>query len=376
MTSLPRSPDRSRSRYDRVVVTKRLLVLLLVVATASPARADLDPCACSPNRPGFFRQDALTGLWGGRREAMRDAGFTALLTYAGEVFTSPNVDNSTSFAGLGVLALDADLGKLVSDHLGLAHVTGVGIHGDGLSDQLMDVYGVSNNVAPDDVRLFEAWVEQPVSRLTIRAGLLAADQEFILAKHGTALLNATFGIISQLPVDVPGPVYPVATPGVSVRAELPHALVRAAFYDGDQQNSHGIPTAIGDDAFAIGEVELEDTLKLGGWHHTDHRSGVYAIADRQFDRYVGGFARVGYSRGQPIDLYIDTGLRIGPGPLRERDFASVGLAFARTELGAQTAIEATYQLQLGWVTFQPDFQLLLLRDRTAAVMATRVVIVL
>ena len=359
------------------MVGKSLAITCALLASAQSARADIDPCACSPNRPGFFRRDALTGLWGGKREAMRDAGFTALLTYAGEVFTSTtDLEKRATVAGLAVLTLDADLTKLVSEHLGAMHATGLGIHGDGLSSQLMDVYGVSNNVAPEDVRLFEAWIEQPVKMVTVRAGLLAADQEFILAKHGTVLLNATFGIISQVPAIVAGPVYPVATPGVSVRAELPHALVRAAIYDGDQQNSHGIPTALGDDAFMIGEVELEDTLKLGAWHHTDHRNGVYAIADRQLDRYVGGFARAGYSSGQPIDVYIDTGIRIGPGPLRERDFASVGLAFARSEMGAQTAIEATYQFQKAWFAIQPDFQLLLLRERTAAVLAARVVIVL
>lgn len=354
----------------------RAATALAVVLAAAPAHADIDPCACSPNKPGFFRQDALTGLWGGNREKLRDAGFTALLTYSGEVFASPTVDDSTNLAGLAVLALDGDLSKLISDHLGAAHVTALAIHGHGLSSKLMDIYGVSNNVADQDLRLFEAWYEQPIKMVTVRAGLLAADQEFILAKHGTALLNATFGIISQLPVDVPGPVYPIATPGVSVRAALPHATVRGAIYDGDQQNSHGIPTGMGDDAFVIGEVELEDTLKLGGWHHTNGRNGVYAIADRGFDRYLGGFARVGYSPDQAVDLYIDTGIRIGPGPLRERDFASVGLAFGRADVGAQTAIELTYQYQQAWFTIQPDFQLLLLRDRTAAVTAVRVVIVI
>ncbi len=354
-----------------------LAVALVLVASSAVAHADLDPCACSPNRPGFFRRDALTGLWGGRREALRDAGFTALLTYAGEVFTSTaDLDTRASIAGLAVLALDADLTKRVSEHLGAVHITGLAIHGHGLSDQLMDVYGVSNNVAPEGVRLFEAWIEQPVTFLTIRAGLIAADQEFILAKHGTALLNATFGIISQVPSIVPGPVYPVAAPGVSVRAELLHALVRGAIYDGDQQNPHGIPTRLGDDAFVIGEVEIEGTLKLGGWHHTDHRNGGYAIVDGQLDRYVGAFSRVGISPHQAVDVYIDTGIRIGPGPLRERDFASLGFAFARTPAGPQTALEATYQLQVGWATIQPDFQLLLLRERTAAVMAARVVIVL
>ena len=279
----------------------KALVLLLALTATAPA--EIDPCACSPNRPGFFRQDALTGLWGGKREAMRDAGFTALLTYAGELFTSANagLDKRTTIAGLGVLSLDADLSLLLSDHLGAAHLTGLGIHGDGLSDQLMDIYGVSNNVAPNDVRLFEAWIEQPVKMATIRAGLLAADQEFILAKHGTALLNATFGIISQLPVNVPGPVYPVATPGVSVRVTVPHALIRGAIYDGDQENSHGIPTGIGDDAFMIGEVELEDTLKLGGWHHTDHRNGIYAIADRMellLSSFIHRRARPGVTGGR------------------------------------------------------------------------------
>jgi carbohydrate-selective porin OprB len=351
--------------------------LALVILSAAPARADIDPCACSPNKPGFFRSDALTGLWDGKREALRDAGFTALLTYSGEVFAAPNVDNAgAKLAGLAVLALDADLSKLVSDHLGAAHVTGLAIHGTGLSAELMDIYGVSNNVADQELRLFEAWIEQPVKMVTIRAGLVATDQEFILAKHGTALLNATFGIISQVPVDVPGPVYPVATPGVSIRAEVPHALVRGAIYDGEQQNTHGIPKALGNDAFVIGEIELEETLKLGAWHHTTGKNGVYAIVDRGLDRYVGAFARAGYSRDQMVDVYIDTGIRIGPGPLRERDFAAVGFAFARTDLGAQTALELTYQYQQAWFTIQPDFQLLLLRDRTAAVTAVRVVIVI
>jgi carbohydrate-selective porin OprB len=360
-----------------VSLGKSLAIALALLVGSRTARADIDPCACSPNKPGFFRQDALTGLWGGNREKLRDAGFTALFTYSGEVFTSTKLDKDAAIAGLAVLAIDADLSKLVSDHLGAVHVTGLGIHGEGLSEQLMDVYGVSNNVAPSGVRLFEAWIEQPVKMFTLRTGLIATDQEFILAKHGTALLNATFGIISQVPVNVPGPVYPVATPGASLRAALPHVTARAAIYDGDQHNSHGIPTQLGDDAFVIGEIELEETLKLGAWHHTDgNRNGVYAIADRGFDRYVGGFTRVGYSPDQMVDLYIDTGIRIGPGPLRERDFASVGLAFARTPAGAQTAIEMTYQFQKAWFTIQPDLQVLLLRDRTAAVFATRVVLVL
>jgi porin len=359
-------------------VGKSLAIALALLVGSRAARADIDPCACSPNKPGFFRRDALTGLWGGNREKLRDAGFTALLTYSGEVFSSPNLSHSAKIAGLAVLALDGDLSKLLSDKLGAVHVTGLAIHGGGLSTELMDVYGVSNNVAKQEMRLFEAWIEQPVKMVTIRAGLLSADQEFIIAKHSTALLNATFGIISQLPVNVPGPVYPDATPGVSARAELPHMTVRGAIYGGEagQHDTHGIPNGLGGEAFVIGEAELEETLKVGAWHHTSGKNGYYAIGDHQLDRYVGTFARVGYSKDEPVDLYIDTGIRIGPGPLRERDFASIGFAYARASVGGQTALEATYQYQQAWFTIQPDFQLLLLRDRTAPVLAVRVVIVI
>src|SRR5262249_40441679 len=137
--------------------------------------------------------------------------------------------------------------------LGQLHVSAFAIHGHGLSAELADIYGLSGNVAPRDVRLFEAWLEQPISKATIRVGLLSADQEFILAAHSTALLNATFGIISQLSWNLGGPVYPVAAPGASARLELDGFTARLAGYDGDQNQDHGIPQSLGPDSLVIGE---------------------------------------------------------------------------------------------------------------------------
>jgi len=351
-------------------------VLLLVCAATADAAPKHDPCACSPAKPGFFRRDVLSGDWGGLRDDLHDDGITVAATYAAEVFAAPGLPRDAVMAGLAVLAIDADLATLLHDGLGTVHVSGLAIHGDGLSAELMDVYGVSGNVAPADARLFEAWIEQPIERFTLRAGLLSADQEFVLARHSAALLNATFGIISLFSADILGPVYPVATPGASARFESDAVTVRAALYDGDQRNDHGIPTAVGDHAFAIGEVELAQTFKLGAWHHSVHGSGYYAIASRQLERYLGAFARVSASPDQAVRLYIDTGIRIGPGPLRPKDFASVGIAFARAGVGAQTVVEATYQLQAGWLTVQPDLQLLLLRERTAGIAGVRVTVAL
>ena len=353
-------------------------VLLCIGSTLARADVKEDPCACSPAKPGFFRRGNLTGDWDGERDKLKDDGVVPQLVYAGEVFAAPGLPHELRTAGLLAAQLDLELEKLVHDGLGQVHISAFAIHGHGLSAELDDIYGVSGNVAPSDVRLFEAWIEQPIDKATIRAGLLSADQEFILAKHSTALLNATFGIISQLSYNLLGPVYPVATPGVSARLELTGFTARAAIYDGDQHNDHGIPQSVGPNSLVIGEVAVGELVQVGAWHHSTRGNGYYAILDHQLERYLAGFVRYGTSPNQFVSQYIDAGLRIGPGPFREHDFIGVGIAYAKTAdmaLGEQTVYEATYQAQFGWLTIQPDLQFLLEHTRTAKIFATRATIV-
>lgn len=356
----------------------RRLVCLFVVLWAGSVQANVtvDPCACSPNKPGFHRASALTGDWNGVRSDLFDAGVKIQGTYAGELFADPGLDDKPIVgAGLGALTLDADLATLVADHLGAFHISGFAIHGHGLSERLMDVYGVSNNVAPPGIRMFEAYYEQPIGDFAVRAGMLAADQELVLAEHSTVLINATFGILAMVSYNIMQPVYPVASPGVSARYESDDLTVHAAVYDGSPEQTHGIPTGISRDALVMGEVGVLGTFKVGAWHHTSLGNGYYAIADHQLERYLGAFARISDAPDSKLSLYADTGIRIGPGPLRPKDFASIGLAFARSEHGAQTVVEATYQyLVKGWLTVQPDAQLLLTREGTAAILAARAVI--
>ena len=359
---------------------RRALLALLAIST--PARADvpMDACSCSPNKPGFHRASALTGDWNHLRYDMAEKGVRITPTYAGELFAAPGLsDDKVVTAGLFALNVDVDFATLVHDHLPALHLSGFGIHGHGLSERLMDVYGVSNNVAQPGVRMFEAYVEQPIGEhIGIRAGLIAADQEFVLADHSTVLLNATFGILAMVSYDIGNPVYPVATPGVSAHYEREDVTFRAALYDGDQHNEHGIPSRIGNEAFVIGEVDLLGTYKAGVWHHTALGNGYFGIVDKQLDGHVGAFARVSLAPHAQMPFYADTGIRIGPGPLRPRDFMSLGLACARTPVGTQTAVEASYQyLVKGWLTVQPDLQLLLTREHPSAVIgAVRVVVAL
>ena len=352
-----------------------------MLAAAGTARADLveDPCACSANKPGFFRRGTLTGDWDGLRPQLKDDGIIPQATYAFEVFAAPGLHDQIVIAGLGVASVDFDLGRLAGDDNASVHVSGLGIHGDGLTAELMDIYGVSGNVAPTDVRLFEVWGEQPLGRATVRAGMLSADQEFILARHSTALLNATFGIISQLSTNVERPVYPFARPGVSARFEVPGFTALAAVYDDNATEAHGVPTGFSGKPLLITEVEYDELVKAGAWHDGENGDGVYAIVDHGVANRVGAFARVSYSPHRTVAGYADAGIRIGPGPFRRNDFIGAGVAYALTSdttLGSQSLFELTYQAQFGWLTIQPDFQLLLEHPRTTAIVATRVTIVL
>jgi len=145
-------------------------------------------------------------------------------------------------------------------------------------------------------------------------------------------------------------------------------------YDGTQTNSHGIPRDLGPARLLLGEIAY-GAFKLGGWNHDERGTGVYAIADAQLEQFVGAFARVGYSPDSPVVHYVDAGVRITPGTWRPNDLVSAGMAFATTESGAQILVETTYECQIRWLTLQPDLQLLMMRDRTVGIMATRATIV-
>lgn len=291
-------------------------------------------------------------------------GLAVEAAYALEGFAAPTYDDAPAkISGLASLAVDLDLAIAANEHLGSLHVAGFALHGRGISEQLGDAFGISGNTGTPEARLYETWYEQPIGVLAIRAGLLSAE-EFTVAEHGGGLLGATFGILGSLSYAIGNPVFPVATPGASARAVTDDVTVRVALLDGDQPNRYGFPTALGDDAFALGEFELAKTFKLGAWHHTEKGSALYFVLDRQLDERLGTFLRVSVSPDDALPFYLDAGVQL--------DAMTVGLAFAQADIGAQTVVEASYELAVtGRLTLQPDLQILLLPDDTVVVLGAR-----
>jgi len=342
-------------------------VVAVVCVLAGSARAD--EYATSPARPGH--EDVRHVLdWDGRDRAEAN-GLTIDGTYAVDLFYAPQLDDAATAGGLFTAELDLDFGQVVRSGLPLLHVSSFAIHGKSPTDELMDIHGISGNAAPQDARLFEAWLEQPIGPFAIRAGLIAADQEFVYADPADTLLAATFGITTQFTLNIAGPVYPVAAPGISARFEQGPVLLQLAVYDGTQTNTRGIPTELGPETLVIAEATYQRDIGIGAWHHTDRGDGVYITLDHQLDALVAAFSRAGYAPDGPSTVYLDAGLRIGPGPLRPEDFYCIGLAFARGERGAETIIETSYEAQVKWLTIQPDLQMHLMHDRVVGVAAVR-----
>lgn len=343
----------------------RAVAVVCVVATTAHA----DEFATSPARPGYQDSGHLID-WRGRDDA-EDAGVIVDGTYAVDMFLAPQLQNAATVGGLFTAELDLDLAKLVLPGMGTVHVSAFTIHGTSPTDELMDIHGVSGNSAPQEARLFEAWLEQPIGPFAIRAGLISADQEFVYADPADTLLAATFGITTQFTLNIAGPVYPIAAPGISARYEEGRALLQLAVYDGTQSNTRGLPTALGPETLVIAEATYDHDLGIGAWHHTERGDGIYVTADHQLDPRVEAFSRFGYAPDGPSTLYLDAGLRIAPGEPRPDDFLCVGMAFARNERGAEIVLETSYEAQLRWLTIQPDLQLHMMRDRTVGVVAVR-----
>ncbi len=294
------------------------------------------------------------------------------LSVAAEAFAARGLERCCVALGVATAGVDLDLGHAT------AHVLGFAIHGDGLTAELEDIHGVSNLYADDDVRLYEAWIEHAREAWAIRDGLLAVDQELVIAEHSTLLLDATFGIIGQYSANVVGPVYPVGSPGVSARLGRDDLIVRAAIYDGSLDEVHGVPTGLGG-GLGVAEVALAGTMKLGGWIHTDRPDGLYALFDRALHPRAGAFVRFGASPGGPVSVYADAGVRIAPSRRRPEDLASAGVAYSTVAAGDGTArgevvAEVTYQAVTRWLTVQPDLQLVWQPDRVVPIAGVRAVI--
>ncbi len=360
--------------------------------------------ATEKSPPSIWERETLTGDWGGARAALKDKnGIDISLNYIGETFAvlSGGVNRASSYEGRLEFSVDTDLQKLIGWTGGSTHVTVFQIHNSGhnVVENSGTTADPSNIDATPTTRLFTAWFQQNFNdRFSIRAGQLAADDEFITSDTAGGLMNGTFGWAGVLAANMTngGPAYPLATPGVRVKINATENLsVLAAIFSGDpagrncsgdaqQCNRHGTTFSTSGGALLMGEAQyainqgknaigLPGFYKLGAWYASadfadqrfgidgsgatislgidptatpiQHRGnwGIYGVADqtvaRMGDRSLSLFLRSGLSPSDRnlISFYVDGGVGIkGLLPGRADDVLTFGVAYAKISSDASS----------------------------------------
>lgn len=329
-------------------------------------------------------------------------------TYIGDALanTTGGVQPGAGIEGRLNLAVDIDFEKAAGAKGLSFHGNVFAIHGDHFTDRnLKSFMGASGIEGLTTIRLFEAWFEQKFinDRLSVRAGQLSADAEFITTKFSDVFTNATFTWPAATAINLPsgGPATPLAALGARLRAKLTDNVTgMIAVYDGDpagpgdgdpqQRNRYGLNFRLRDPPLVLGQIDFgwsdifgkntPGAFKLGGYRHfgdfdslrfaTDGRSlsdptssglpsmlrgdsGVFGVIEQKVaakgkdeDRGIGVFARAVVSPPDRnlIDIYADGGFQAnGWFDARPNDKFGVAVAYAHVSRVAQ-ALDRDYQL--------------------------------
>ena len=325
-----------------------------------------------------------------------DRGIDLFFDYSSEVMSnvSGGQRTGTGYNGLTSFGLDIDLDQAAGWEGASFRLSGIDLHGSGIASRVGDIMGVSDIEGYGSVRLYESWIEKDFveNKVSLRAGLLLADEEFSTLDTAGPFLNATFGWPEFISMNVPntGPAFFIPALGVRLLWKPNEKLyTKIGMFDGDTFDSpdgntainrHGLHLELGNGQGSIimseigyqlnqgfNDEGLPGTYKLGAWYHTgnfqsldgnsthNHNHGIYASAEQMvFNEYgdqgLSFFARVGFAPEDSSE--IANSFQIGFGytgliPNRDIDRFALGLSHAKIceklhSRSAETLVEACY----------------------------------
>ncbi len=353
---------------------------------------------------GLWEQDTLTGDWGGARTTLSEGGATFGLRSIAELFGTVSGGMRQGVAAENQFLLTADLdGEKLGGPAGLtAHAGLVSAEGRGPGlNNIGNALDVSNTELPGRnqryTRLWTLWLQQTGfdDALSLRAGQLSVDDEFLVSPTAANLLNSTFGWpalgFANLPAGRPndqnltlGPGYPLGAPGLrlTIAPTENFAWLTAVFsHQPESVDRPGTQFKVSGDSLIVTELQylrnqakdatgLPAMLKLGGWFDTARfddlhlnsngqslllaggtpqqhagEQAVYVVADqtvwRDADRALSLFLRAGAAPDPAINLvtwYVDGGVGLkAPLPWRAADVLTLGFGYAGIGQAARAA---------------------------------------
>src|SRR5262249_4847965 len=280
--------------------------------------------------PASPPSSTLTGDWGGLRSYLDSNGVTITLNYTNDFLANVRGGIGPGAVGIGVFQpqLDLDLNKLVGWEGGKFHTHGLITHGPLFSPaHLNNILAVSNLETGPVARLYSFWYAQNAfnDRLSVRAGLMSADSQFLQSQTAANFINNAISWPTFLAANLPagGPAYPLPAPGIRVRIKPRDDLAfQAAVFSGDPSGGNGsnqpapLPTgtvvSFRGGAFFIAEASylpnqgkdatgLPGAYRIGAWFHNSSRFG-----DQRFDN-TGLSLADPQSTGIPLNHTGDSG---------------------------------------------------------------------
>jgi porin len=370
-----------------------LLGAMLCVVPDCKLRAanNAPPGQASPPQD-VWKQDYLSGDWGGLRNTLHDDGADFYFRNTNEALGNPyggNRGQGAIYEGLLEMHLSLNLEKMTGGAwTGAAFcASSYWIYGPSLTQQNVgDISTISSIDAADTLRLENLWFQQNFldNKISIEIGQIAVDSEFLISPSGLLFINGTFGALPLITFDFTPfnpPIYPITATGVRLRLQpIDSFYFMTAVYNGNagtqKGNSDGTRFGFSASTGILSFSEFGYLLNqgkddkgmpgnylLGGWAHTANFTtfssqanfangtgplqsagvgyGIYGVADQTVWRTGDGdnarslnlFLRAGAapSRSSMVDFDIDGGLNFaGLIPGRKEDLA--GLALSRSAI--------------------------------------------
>jgi porin len=309
--------------------------------------------------------------------------------YAGDIAHnfSGGIKKGTAYLGLVQLMLTVNPWKNGSFYLNLANTHG----NEPSANYLGDSQFASNIEAGNHTYVQELWYRQNLRKAEITVGLQDVNVEFAFTPFGGLYNNSSFGVIPTISCNVPAPIFPLTSVGISSKWRLSgKTTLLAALYDGMpkdfRNNPHNLNWDISKKDGVLLFAEVQRTIKAGhlsgilkgGLYFHEHftaaydsiypdNNGFYFMGDQELwhqhggNRSLGFFVHLGYCPKEfsTNSYYTGFGLNCtGIFSRQGKDMAGLGIAHAKLYNRAnETAIELTYELQpLPFLFIQPDIQ--------------------
>jgi porin len=323
-------------------------------------------------------------------------------SYTGDIVRnfSGGIKKGTSYLGLVNLrvSLNTEGARLWKG--GQVFINAANAHGGNPSADLTGDFHTISNIEADEITyIHELWYRQTLGKVEVIIGLQDLNTDFVSTEYGSTFINSTFGTPSTIADNVPSPIFPFTSTGISLKWNFPETGTwKFALFD-------GLPTALSrkeprqfrlfnkeEGVFGVTEYQLRcnfqgrlaGSFRAGTYFHTkgsdtdaDNTSGkrynsnygFYLIADQMISREPGGtgglgiFAQVALSPKAINSHHQYFGLGVSySGLFYKSNNDKLGIAFTHAgfkEEGKQgeTVIELTYQARLTKNIFiQPDLQ--------------------